>query len=58
MCWDIQTVTPGDYTVSLEISTYQWNEFKIEYLHNFPKISPGYALKLYLRDIFLGLLKN
>jgi len=50
--WDIQTITPGDYTVQMEITDTMYDTFLRE---EYPKsksngISPGRALKTYLKE--------
>jgi Glu-tRNA(Gln) amidotransferase subunit E-like FAD-binding protein len=52
--WDMSTITPGDYTLQMEITTNMWNYFLKEvYEKNDMEaqgISRAYALKTYLKN--------
>lgn len=51
--WDISTITPGDYTLQLEITTAMWNHFLQEiYNRNDMEaqgVSRGFALKTHVK---------
>jgi hypothetical protein len=57
--WDMQTITPGDYSKEFQISEKAYNEFlNIHYIpHDKPRgISPGESFKTYLKNEFEKLL--
>ena len=51
--WDISTITPGDYTLQMEITTDMWNHFLSEVYHKDDMeaqgISSAFALKTFMK---------
>ena len=51
--WDISTITPGDYTLQLEITTNMWEHFLEEHYNKNDMeaqgISRAFALKTYMK---------
>ena len=51
--WDISTITPGDYTLQLEITTKMWDHFLEEHYNKNDMeaqgISRAFALKTYMK---------
>jgi len=51
--WDISTITPGDYTLQLEITTKMWENFLQEHYYKDDMeakgISSAFALKTYMK---------
>mmetsp|Transcript_21713 Transcript_21713/g.16017 ORF Transcript_21713/g.16017 Transcript_21713/m.16017 type:complete len:218 (-) Transcript_21713:718-1371(-) len=52
MGWDMQTITPGDYSVEYSISeaAYKWFIDNIYCNEDQENVSPGFALKTYLKN--------
>jgi hypothetical protein len=52
--WDISTITPGDYTLQMEITTDMWNHFLNEHYYKNDMeaqgISSAFALKTYMKS--------
>jgi hypothetical protein len=49
--WDVQTITPGDYSVEYQISAegYKWFQENVYVNENDHEVSPGFALKNYMK---------
>jgi len=47
MAWDVQTITPGDYSVEYEISgkSYQWFLDNVYVNEDHKDVSPAFSLK-------------
>lgn len=48
--WDVSTVTAGDYTCDMLITREQYTYFMDHHLNQFRNESPGFALKLFLKN--------
>ena len=48
--WDVETVTAGDYTVDMHITTDQFLTFVHHHQQKYPQDPQGYAFKKYLKS--------
>lgn len=60
--WDISTITPGDYTLQLEITTDMWEHYLKEHYHKddleSQGVSSAFALKTYMKKEIERILTN